>query len=163
VEEKVMLVLPEAWLDKTKEAELTEEQKKDRQLILDWASALKIDLAPTEESDGSGTVGGGSAGTPDSPAGIFAPTADREVSGTVQILGRATVENFKEYRLEYGPGSDPQDWTNIITVPFDRELGILGVWNTTELEPGEYTLRLVVVDDDKKEYEARVLVKVKEQ
>jgi membrane peptidoglycan carboxypeptidase len=163
VEEKVMLVLPEAWLDKTKEAELTEEQKKDRQLILDWASALKIDLAPTEESDGSGTVGGGSAGTPDSPAGIFAPTADREVSGTVQILGRATVENFKEYRLEYGPGSDPQDWTNIINVPFDRELGILGVWNTTELEPGEYTLRLVVVDDDKKEYEARVLVKVKEQ
>jgi hypothetical protein len=163
VEEKVMLVLPESWLDKTKEADLTEEQKKDRQLILDWAAALKIELAPTEESDGSGTVGGGSAGSPQSPAGIFAPTVGRTVSGNVQVLGRAAVDDFREYRLEYGVGPNPDQWLNIITVPLERELGVLGVWNTSDLPPGEYTLRLVVLDEKGTEYVATVVVTVEDR
>ena len=163
VQEKVMLVLPPEWLDKTKEEDLTEEQRKQRDLILEWASTLKIDLAPTEDSDGSGTVGGGSAGTPDSPAGIFSPSNGRNISGTIQILGRAAVEDFKEYRLEYGAGLEPEVWINIITVPLERELGVLGVWDTTDLEPGGYTLRLVVTDEDGEEYEATVAVSVDNQ
>ena len=160
VQEKVMLVLPAAWLDKTKVEDLTEEQKKQRELILEWANTLKIDIAPTEESDGTGTVGGGSAGSPESPAGIFAPSDGRTVNGSVQILGRAAVRDFVEYRLEYGQGNAPDQWVNIITVPFERELGVLGIWDTTNLEPGGYTIRLVVLDEDGEEYEATVVVSV---
>ena len=165
VEEKVMLVLPPEWLDRTKDEELTEEQRKQRDLILEWAKALSVSLAPTEESDnrGGGTVGGGSAGSPDEPAGIFSPTDGRTVDGTVQVLGRAAVDDFEQYTLEYGLGPDPDEWINIITVPLERELGVLGIWDTTNLEPGGYTLRLVVTDEDGEEYIASVVVSIDEE
>ena len=159
-QEKVMLVLPPEWLDSTKEADLTPEQKQQRDSIIEWAKTMKIDLAPTEKSDGSGTVGGGSAGTPQSPAAIFSPANGRQVAGTEQILGRASVQDFASYRLEYGEGANPQTWTNIITTPVERELGVLGVWDTTNLKPGGYTLRLVVTNKKGEEFMATVIVSV---
>jgi hypothetical protein len=160
VQERVMLVLPEQWLDKTKEAELTPEQKEQRKYILEWAAALKIDLAPTDESDGSTTVGGGTAGSPDAAAAILSPSDGDDIDGLVEIVGRAAVDDFEEYRLEYGSGTAPFEWIEIITVPFERDLGVLGVWNTNDMEDGVYTLRLMVTDEDGEEYEASVVVRV---
>ncbi len=164
VEEKVMLVLPPDWLDKTKEENLTDEQKQERDSILQWAKALGVEIAPTEESDNTGPTGGtgstGSAGSVDAGAAILSPSNGRTVSGSAQILGSASVENFDQYTLEYGFGPNPSEWTNIITVPLERKLGVLGVWDTTALPPGGYTIRLVVTDKDGKAYVSTVIVSV---
>ena len=69
----------------------TEEDKKKAQ---EWATTLGVELAPTEVSDGTtdplvfGTIpggtsgsGGGSPGTPDSPAAIYSPGAGNGVGG----------------------------------------------------------------------------------
>lgn len=165
VEEKVMLVLPPEWLDRGSEAQLSETQKAERDRILEWARALSLQLAPTEVSDNQGTVPDGAPGiidpgTIDSPAAIFSPANGRSVSGTVQILGRAQVDNFAQYRLEYAIGANTDQWINIITVPVARNLGVLGVWETEGLPPGGYTLRLVVIDRSGAEYVSTIIVSI---
>ena len=163
VEEKVMLVLPPEWLDRTKEADLTDDQKAERDRILDWAKSQNLPLAPTEVSDGVGptTTPGGQPGSTDQQvAQIFSPSNGKTVRGSVQVLGKATGDNFKQYTLEYGEGPNPAQWTPIITVPLKRDLGVLGVWDTSNLPAGGYTLRLVVTDKDGKENVSTVIVSV---
>ena len=73
---------------------------------------------------------------------------DRLVVGqTLQIVGSAYIDDFASYTLDFGPGDSPNAWTPITdqrTQAVDRAL--LGVWNTTGLSPGRYTLRLRAVD-----------------
>lgn len=46
---------------------------------------------------------------------IFVPYEDALVRANVPIFGRAYGKNFKEYRVEYGQGANPTDWTVIAT------------------------------------------------
>ncbi|HEX5140480.1 MAG TPA: transglycosylase domain-containing protein [Dehalococcoidia bacterium] len=148
--EKTMLVVPPEWVK-------TEDDKKKAQ---EWAQALGIELAPTEISDGSGTVGGGSAGTPSSSAAIYSPGNGNNVTGTVQIIGRAASGEFKGYRLEYGEGPNPSKWTKIQENDRAQNGGTLGIWNVSELPPGQYSLRLVVEDASAPDAVASVVVTV---
>jgi membrane carboxypeptidase/penicillin-binding protein PbpC len=163
VDERVMLVLPEDWLGNKPEAELTPEEKEQRDRILEWAAALKITVAPTQESDGSGSVPGGEDGDDDAPAIIYSPSnGDTLRRGITEISGRAAVDDFELYTMEFGAGTNPVEWTNIVTVPFQREIGVLAVWDTTNLPAGEYTLRLTVYDEDEEEFMTTVTVKLDE-
>jgi len=162
VGEKVMLVVPPEWVK-------TEEDKKKAQ---EWATTLGVELAPTEVSDGTtdplvfGTIPGGTSGstgnpgTPDSPAAIYSPGAGNGVSGTVQIIGRAASDNFDGYRLEFGKGANPSSWTRIGTGDRQQNGGQLGVWDVSQLESGQYTLRLVVEDGERADSVATVVVMV---
>jgi membrane peptidoglycan carboxypeptidase len=152
--EKVMLVVPPEWLK-------TEDDKKRAQ---EWAQTLGLELAPTEISDGSTAPGvfqpGGSAGTPDSPAAIYSPGTGNNLNGSVQIIGRASSKDFDRYRLEFGQGNNPSSWTEISSSDREQQGGTLGVWNVSGLEPGQYTLRLTVEDDDAPDTVASVVVNV---
>jgi penicillin-binding protein len=159
--ERVMLVLPEDWLGNTPEAELTPEQKEQRDRVLEWAAALKITVAPTQESDGAGSSDG-ETGDPDAPAIIYSPQNGETVRGLLEISGRAAVDDFEEYRVDVGSGENPIEWANLISVPFEREIGVLAVWDTTNLTPGVYTIRLVVIDEDDQEYITTTTVSVDE-
>jgi membrane carboxypeptidase/penicillin-binding protein PbpC len=83
-------------------------------------------------------------------ADISAPGAnDRIVVGqTLQIAGSAYIDDFASYTLDVGAGDSPTTWTPITnkrTQAVDKAL--LGVWNTTGLQPGRYRMRLRVVDE----------------
>ncbi|MPZ48963.1 MAG: hypothetical protein GEU75_06580 [Dehalococcoidia bacterium] len=145
VEEKVMLVPPEA-LTKT---------EADRKQAEEWAAALSLPLAPTETSNA-----GGNGGSSDLPAIIFSPSAGQTVSGTVTITGRATSSRFEEYRLEFGPGSSPAAWTRISTSDDEEDSGTLGRWNTSNLPEGDYTLRLTVEDRTRGNITYTVTIKI---
>jgi len=148
VREQVMLVLP-ADLLKTEE---------DRKRAQDWAEALGLPLAPTDVSNLTGGTSGGPGGT--SAVSITNPGAGSTVTGSVQVLGRAASDAFQSYRLEYGQGIAPTNWIYIgqSTVPVQN--GALGVWNTSPLAPGTYTLRLVVTDRERGIIMASVVVNV---
>ena len=82
--------------------------------------------------------------------------------GVTWIKGTADIDNFQFYKLEYGIGELPLDWSAIrgangspnsvwpgIGEVYDRPIvnGILGTWNTGALPDGVYQLRLVAVDN----------------
>ena len=84
---------------------------------------------------------------PDPRARITSPTMDAELGGTVQIEGSANIDNFKFYKLEYGVGDEPSSWHSIGEEYRSPVIeGLLCTWDTTQLPPGAYTLRLTVVD-----------------
>ena len=80
-------------------------------------------------------------------ADITAPGPETPVSGTVQVVGSAMMDDFDHLDLEVGAGVNPSVWTKITdrrTEGVNRAL--LGVWNTASFPPGRYTLRLTVYD-----------------
>ena len=95
--------------------------------------------------------------------GIEAPASGDVVGGMVEIRGTAgaTGSSFRSYRLDYGLGREPSEWRAIGSErDHSVEHGVLALWDTTALPPGEYVLRLRVFDEAGNEDEARVVVNV---
>ena len=126
VQERVYLVLP---------PELT---GFDKQAALEWAAALGVSLPPTERSNPRGPS--------DLPAVIKSPAAGASVNGVVTVTGRAVSNDFEWFRLEYGAGASPTQWVVINQVNAPVTDAALGMWDTSALPAGQYTLRLVVKD-----------------
>ena len=84
---------------------------------------------------------------------IYLQNFNDDVSGTINI-SRATgtfyddlyhtKSGFSNYILGYGKGKDPTEWNKIIDSTELVNDTILGTLNTTTLEDGYYTLRLMV-------------------
>jgi hypothetical protein len=68
------------------------------------------------------------------------------VGSATTVTGIASSPNFASYRLEFGSGLGPSNWTPISQSNTPVASGPLGIWNTANLTPGIYTLRLVVFD-----------------
>jgi membrane peptidoglycan carboxypeptidase len=141
VTEQVMLVLPPELLE-------TEE---DRERAAEWAEALGIPLAPTEISTAGGSfddLDGGGGGI-ELAAIIVSPESGDQVSGVVEVTGRAASSRFINYRLQYGSGVAPTNWTTIEASNDPVLNGSLGDWDTSELTPGVYTLQLHILDGNR--------------
>jgi hypothetical protein len=79
----------------------------------------------------------------------ISPKPGDEVKGAVDLVGTVNLPNLGFYKYEFSQqGSDA--WTIIAgnnkTVVNDK----LGVWNTDQLMPGDYLLRLVISDSQDK-------------
>ncbi|MBA2448684.1 MAG: PBP1A family penicillin-binding protein, partial [Chloroflexi bacterium] len=80
-------------------------------------------------------------------AEISRPGPETPVSGVVQVIGSARMDDFNRLDLEVGAGATPTQWTKLTngrTQGVDNAL--LGVWDTSGLGAGRYTLRLTVYD-----------------
>jgi hypothetical protein len=74
------------------------------------------------------------------------PEAGDEINGVVELTGTVNIPNFGFYKYEVAPnGSD--SWATIAAGRVAVIQGPLGRWDTTALTPGDYQLRLVVVDN----------------
>jgi hypothetical protein len=75
------------------------------------------------------------------------PESRQEIRGRIMLIGTVNVENFGFYKYEYRQmGSE--DW---VTVAANREAKVnddIGPWDTSALSPGDYELRLVVIEND---------------
>jgi hypothetical protein len=95
------------------------------------------------------------------PLGQITSPRDRAgVRGLVPIEGSATHSQFQKYEMHYGPEPNPGDqWTPIGGSPFTVPVvqGRLGLWDTTIIPDGVYSLRLRVVrlDGNYEEYFVR--------
>jgi len=137
VQERVFLVLPEGLTGF------------DKQQAEEWAKALGVSLAPTEKSDPNNL-----------PVLITSPAWGSSVKGIVTVIGRATSGEFESYRLEYGDGTSPTDWTVIQESTSPVADSTLGTWDTSSLTSGTYTLRLVVKDRARGELSVTATVSV---
>ena len=77
---------------------------------------------------------------------ITSPEPGANVTGTVEIIGTASVPNFGFFKYEFAPRGS-QNWGTISAVREPKVNEVLGSWNTTSLTNGEYFLRLVVTDN----------------
>ncbi len=69
------------------------------------------------------------------------------ISGKVEIKGTVNIQNLGYYKYEFA-NVGSEEWTTIAagnTIVQDAPLG--GVWDTSDLIPGEYQLRLIVNDN----------------
>jgi len=84
------------------------------------------------------------------------PVDGSEINGLVVIKGTADVQNFGFYKYEVArPGETV--WQ---TIQAGREIvqdGELGQWDTRTMAPGEYMLRLVIVDNQGENLEPCVI------
>jgi hypothetical protein len=84
---------------------------------------------------------------PNPLARLTAPVQDAGVSGAVQVLGTANVEDFQYYKVEYEVADSPGQWALITDLRYSPVAGgLLDVWDTTAFPDGAYRLRLIVVD-----------------
>jgi hypothetical protein len=77
---------------------------------------------------------------------ITFPKSGDEIKGAIELTGTVNIPNFGFYKYEAAPlGSDT--W---VTISAGRAIvndSSLGRWDTTALTPGDYQLRLVVIDN----------------
>lgn len=74
------------------------------------------------------------------------PKPGDEIKGAIELTGTVNIPNFGFYKYEVAPlGSDT--WATIAAGRTTVIEGSLGRWDTTALTPGDYQLRLVVVDN----------------
>jgi hypothetical protein len=79
---------------------------------------------------------------------ITSPRDRASVRGLVPVEGSATHPQFQKYEIHYGPEPNPgNQWTPIGGSPFTVPVvqGRLGLWDTTIIPDGLYSLRLRVV------------------
>ncbi len=108
----------------------------------DWVREKGIPQPPRLYDDAYGP------GPADPEVGIISPTPYSFVRGVVPIVGNARPGNFRAYRLEFGPGLNPGQWTQIGPEHYDAVGGApLEYWDTTAFN-GLYTLRLAVSQHD---------------
>lgn len=121
----------------------------------DWVRENDIPQPPSEydESYGSPIASG--------PVSITGPAPYQYVSGGVVITGSANLDNFALYRIEFGQGLNPTEWTQLggdHGSPVDN--GPLEFWDTQAMTEGLYTLQLTVVRHDQSFERATVQVTV---
>jgi len=92
-------------------------------------------------------------------AKITSPADGDTVRGLVPIEGHAVAANFAYYELEYGVGTGPLAFGKL-TEPKSQlvEGGVLGLFDTTQLPNGPYTVRLMVYDQTGGGLESRIRV-----
>jgi membrane carboxypeptidase/penicillin-binding protein PbpC len=111
----------------------------------DWLNSLSEDERPPTPPTEYDTIYG-----PDltnAEVAIISPTAYSYVRGAVPIMGNARGGDFAFYRVVYGAGMNPTEWTQIGPDHNNQvDKNVLEIFDTTGLEDGFYTLQLQAVE-----------------
>lgn len=102
-------------------------------------------------TSGSGALSTASSGCVPDEIFLELPVSGQDVSGTITLVGTVDVANFGFYKYEVSP-QGAETWA---TISAGREIvknADLGLWDTSTLTPGDYELRLLVVDNQGQSY-----------
>lgn len=87
---------------------------------------------------------------------ITYPEKDMTISDLVEVLGTVNIPNFGYYKFEVTQ-TGIENWLTIQANDQQKRGEVLGTWDTKQLEPGNYDLRLVVVDNEGNQREPCVI------
>ena len=77
---------------------------------------------------------------------ITYPENNTTVSGIIEIEGTVNIPDFGFYKFEIS-SPNSSTWLTIQAGDAPKSDEMLGFWDTTQLDPGNYSLRLVVIDN----------------
>ena len=119
--------------------------------LVGWVVTLnrqvnQLETVVTTMAD-EGLANSNAAFCPDPNLRILAPLTGNtaNVGETVTILGSAEIPNSARYLMQTQLVGT-EGWTTVDTRRWNTGLGQLGQWDTNELMPGNYELRLTAVD-----------------
>ena len=84
---------------------------------------------------------------PNPGAAIVSPGNGQIVEGELPVTGTASIDGFQFYKLEWLGPANPDQWNWFAGSEHPVGGSVLGVLNTSGFAPGNYTIRLVVVDE----------------
>lgn len=87
---------------------------------------------------------------------LTSPKPGQEIRGKITLVGTADIPNFGFYKYEFAPAGS-EAWATIQAGREARQDRDLGIWDTSELTPGDYLLRLVVTDNQGQAFPACVV------
>jgi len=90
---------------------------------------------------------------------VASPKEDAIVNKEINVKGTANDIHFKQYELEYGSGGG-SSWIEIVGSTSPVSDDTLGIWYTTLVSDGSYTLRLLAEDEADNTNEVRIKIKV---
>ncbi len=94
---------------------------------------------------------------------VTSPASYSTVHGVITIVGNARLDNLERYRLAFGKGLDPTQWTQIGGDHTNRvDNGFLEQWDASGLD-GLYTLKLTAVERNGTPRESAIQVVVDNQ
>jgi len=122
--------------------------------VLRQARALENVVVTLAEEEMARANGTGLADCTDPRLRIYAPLAGHEIAAgeAVQVVGTANHENAATYRLEMRPAG-VDNWWLLEEFRQDVATAVLTEWDTLVYSPGEYQLRLLALDRQKKPLE----------
>ena len=94
---------------------------------------------------------------------ITSPAAGSLVSGNVPVVGTAASAKMQSYEILVGLGVSPTSWTTVTTSSELKVGQTLGVWDSTSVPDGPYTIRVVVDDQQFGSVSSEVLVVVRNE
>lgn len=103
------------------------------------SSPVDSTIVPTNESATSNCVPG--------QIEITSPSNDETIHDIAEIIGSVNLPNFAFYKFEMTIANE-SSWLTIQAGEIITTSGRLGYWDTSRLPPGEYDLRLIVVDTE---------------
>jgi len=110
----------------------------------DWIASLPEERRPATPPMEYDTIYGPTQN--DAEVAIISPGPYSYIRGTVPISGSARGGDFNFYRVVFGQGLNPTEWTQIgPDHPDQVDKNVLEFWDTSGLD-GLYSLRLSVVD-----------------
>lgn len=77
---------------------------------------------------------------------ITFPENNSTVRDIIEVEGTVNITDFGFYKFEISQ-ADSDTWLTIQAGDSPKDDEMLGFWDTTQLEPGNYYLRLVVIDN----------------
>jgi len=84
---------------------------------------------------------------PNPGAALASPGQGQAITGETQVIGTASIPNFQFYKLEWRNAAGPEQWNWFAGSETPVVGGVLGSFNPAGLPPGNYIIRLVVVDN----------------
>lgn len=115
--------------------------------VMIMQNQMTYEVLPIEKTTGS-------EGCVENEIDWSSPKDGQEVRGAVELMGTVNVPNLGFYKFEYRAVSDT-NWTTIAGANKPVIEGSLGgTWNSQNLTPGEYQLRIVAYDSQNDEYPA---------
>ena len=120
---------------------------------LDLLASPTTTIAPVDETDDPVVQETSLPGTEIVLAGcvpeelmISYPENNTTVSGIIEIEGTVNIPDFGFYKFEIS-SPNAGTWLTIQAGDTPKNDEMIGFWDTTQLEPGNYSLRLVVIDN----------------
>ncbi|HEY6042471.1 MAG TPA: Ig-like domain-containing protein, partial [Anaerolineae bacterium] len=108
--------------------------------VQDWARENNIPQPPTEfDTTFAASAAGGALA-------ILSPVPYSYVKGNVEVKGNVKLGDIDRWRVAFGEGLDPTQWTEIGSGGGQVDNGRLADWNVSGLKAGLYTVQLTAID-----------------
>lgn len=108
--------------------------------VQDWARENNIPQPPTEfDTTYSASAAGGALA-------ILSPAPYSYVKGNIEVKGNVKIGDLDRWRVAFGEGLDPTQWTEIGSGGGQVDNGTLAQWNVSGMKSGLYTVQLTALD-----------------